>query len=60
MRVLAELVKMIRAWPRLLALAVRPDNEEYLLLLRLTLLGLALVGSIGVIIHMIFAVIMLR
>ncbi|MEM1873827.1 MAG: protein translocase SEC61 complex subunit gamma [Acidilobaceae archaeon] len=51
---------MVKTWPRILALAVKPDDEEYMLLLRLTLLGLALVGMIGVVIHMLFAVIMLR
>ncbi|MEM1641039.1 MAG: protein translocase SEC61 complex subunit gamma [Acidilobaceae archaeon] len=51
---------MVKTWPRILALAVRPDDEEYLLLLRLTLLALALIGSVGMIIHMIFAIVLLR
>lgn len=60
MWVMSKIIKMVKTWPRILALAVRPDDEEYLLLLRLTLLALALIGSVGMIIHMIFAIVLLR
>jgi len=43
----------ITAWRRILILARRPDEEEFYLLTKLNLLGFALVGGLGYIIHMI-------
>ncbi|BAF34821.1 preprotein translocase SecE subunit [Aeropyrum pernix K1] len=42
----------IVAWRRILTLARKPDEEEYSLLLKLNLLGFALVGGIGYLIHL--------
>jgi len=43
----------LEAWRRILVLARRPDEEEFSLLVKLNLLGFALVGGIGYLIHLI-------
>ena len=47
----------IGSWRKILVLARRPDNEEYMLLLRLNILGFLLVGSIGYLIQLIYILI---
>ncbi len=47
----------IDMWRRILQLSRRPDEEEFNLLLKLNLLGFALVGGIAYIIHMIHVVV---
>jgi protein transport protein SEC61 subunit gamma-like protein len=47
-------------WRRILALSSKPSTDEYLLLLRLTLLGFALLGGIGFVIHMTYVLLTTR
>ena len=47
----------VSSWRKILLLARRPDNEEYMLLLRLNILGFLLVGSIGYLIHLTYILI---
>ncbi len=42
------------AWKRILVLARRPDEEEFMLLTKLNFLGFTLVGSIAYIIHLVY------
>ena len=52
--VVGKLREYVAAWKRILILARRPDEEEFNLLTKLNLLGFALVGGIGYIIHLIY------
>lgn len=45
---------LITSWQRIIELSRRPDYEEYTLLLKLVVLGFALVGFLGYTIHMIY------
>ncbi|MCC6044063.1 MAG: SecE/sec61-gamma family protein translocase subunit [Acidilobaceae archaeon] len=47
-------------WRRIVALSSKPSTDEYLLLLRLSLLGFALIGSIGFTIHMLYVLLTSR
>jgi protein transport protein SEC61 subunit gamma-like protein len=58
--VLGRVKQMIFMWRRILALSSKPSTDEYLLLLRLTLLGFALLGSIGFVIHMTYVLLTTR
>jgi protein transport protein SEC61 subunit gamma-like protein len=58
--VLGRVKQMIFMWRRILALSSKPSTDEYLLLLRLTLLGFALLGSIGFAIHMTYVLLTTR
>ncbi|MCE4619968.1 MAG: protein translocase SEC61 complex subunit gamma [Desulfurococcales archaeon] len=42
------------AWKRILVLARRPDEEEFMLLTKLNFLGFTLVGGIAYIIHLVY------
>ncbi len=44
----------LAAWKRILVLARRPDEEEFMLLTKLNFLGFTLVGSIAYIIHLVY------
>ena len=44
----------LNAWKRIVLLSRRPDEEEFSLLTRLTLIGFLLVGVIAYIIHLIY------
>ncbi len=48
------LKELINSWRRILRLATKPTKEEYLASLKISLLGLTLVGSIAFIIRYIF------
>ncbi len=45
------------AWRRILVLARRPDEEEFMLLTKLNFLGFTLVGGIAYIIHLVYVLI---
>lgn len=49
-----DLKELINSWRRILRLATKPTKEEYLVSLKISLLGLTLVGSIAFIIRYIF------
>ncbi|MGC9210065.1 MAG: protein translocase SEC61 complex subunit gamma [Acidilobus sp.] len=44
----------IAAWKRVVTLSRKPDDEEFSVLTRLTLLGFLLVGALAYIIHLIY------
>ncbi len=46
--------ELVDAWRRILRLATKPTREEYMTSLKMSLLGLTLVGSIAFIIRFIF------
>jgi len=58
--VLGRVRHMIYMWRRIMSLSTKPTRDEYLLLLRLSLLGFALIGSIGFTIHMIYILLTTR
>jgi len=58
--VLGRVKQIILMWRRILALSSKPGTDEYLLLLRLTLLGFALLGGIGFVIHMTYVLLTTR
>ncbi|MGC9071994.1 MAG: protein translocase SEC61 complex subunit gamma [Acidilobus sp.] len=44
----------VAAWRRVVTLSRKPDDEEFSVLTRLTLLGFLLVGAIAYVIHLIY------
>ncbi len=46
--------ELIDSWRRIIRLATKPSKEEYMTNLKISLLGLTLVGSISFIIRFIF------
>lgn len=48
---------IVASWKRILALSRKPDRDEFKLLLRLTFLALALIGSIAYLVHLVATVI---
>lgn len=46
--------ELIDSWRRILRLAAKPTKEEYIVSLKISLLGLTLVGSIAFIIRYVF------
>ncbi len=57
---LGRVKHLLFMWRRIIALSTKPTRDEYLLLLRLTLLGFALIGSIGFLIHMMYVLLTTR
>ena len=53
-RIRGKIKSYIDAWRSILLLARRPDDEEFSLLLKLSILGFTLVGGIGYIIHLLY------
>ena len=51
---MAKIREYINAWRRILVLARRPDEEEFMLLTKLNFLGFTLVGGIAYIIHLMY------
>jgi protein transport protein SEC61 subunit gamma-like protein len=49
-----NLRELIDAWRRIIQIATKPDREEYMTLLKITLIGLVLVGVIAFVIRLIF------
>ncbi|MCY0868855.1 MAG: protein translocase SEC61 complex subunit gamma [Desulfurococcus sp.] len=49
-----NLRELVDSWRKILAIAVKPEPDEYLTILKISLLGLALVGGIAFAIRMIF------
>ncbi|MEM1628307.1 MAG: protein translocase SEC61 complex subunit gamma [Desulfurococcaceae archaeon] len=49
-----NLRELIEMWRKILMIASKPTKEEYLVLLRIALLGLAIVGGLAFIIRLIF------
>ncbi len=47
--------ELIDSWRKILILARKPTTDEYMLSLKMSLLGLTLVGGIAFIIRIIFA-----
>lgn len=47
-----DLKDLIEAWRRILAIAEKPEPDEYSLMLRVVISGLFLVGIIGFLIHL--------
>ncbi len=58
--VLGRVRHMVIMWRRIIALSSKPSRDEYLLLLRLSLLGFALLGSIGYVVHMFYILLTMR
>ncbi|AFZ70280.1 protein translocase SEC61 complex gamma subunit, archaeal and eukaryotic [Caldisphaera lagunensis DSM 15908] len=54
MAALEKIKEYLSAWKRIILLSRRPDEEEFNLLTRLSLLGFVIVGAIGYIIHLIY------
>lgn len=52
--VMNKIREYITAWRRILILARRPDEEEFMLLTKLNFLGFTLVGGIAYIIHLVY------
>ncbi|MEM1619962.1 MAG: protein translocase SEC61 complex subunit gamma [Fervidicoccaceae archaeon] len=48
----SRLKENVEAWRRVLRLARKPDGEEFKLLLRLSLIGFAIVGGIAYVVHL--------
>jgi protein transport protein SEC61 subunit gamma-like protein len=46
--------ELIDAWRRIIQVATKPDREEYMTLLKITLIGLVLVGVIAFVVRLIF------
>ncbi|MFZ8790534.1 MAG: SecE/sec61-gamma family protein translocase subunit [Acidilobaceae archaeon] len=57
---LGRVKQTLLMWRRIVALSSKPSADEYLLLLRLSLLGFALIGSIGFTIHMLYVLLTSR
>lgn len=49
---------LLGSWRRILKLSRKPDREEFMLLLKLNLLGFTIVGSIGYIVHIMATVVL--
>jgi protein transport protein SEC61 subunit gamma-like protein len=49
-----NLRELIDAWRRIIQVATKPDREEYMTLLKITLIGLVLVGVIAFVVRLIF------
>jgi len=49
-----NLRELIDAWRRIIQVATKPDREEYMTLLKITLIGLVLVGAIAFVVRLIF------
>ncbi|ADV65414.1 SecE/sec61-gamma family protein translocase subunit [Desulfurococcus mucosus] len=49
-----DLRELVDSWRRILLIASRPGLDEYLTVLKISLLGLALVGGISFAIRMVF------
>jgi len=52
--VVGRVKHLLFMWRRIIALSSKPTRDEYLLLLRLALIGFALIGSIGFTVHMVY------
>ncbi|MCS7098816.1 MAG: protein translocase SEC61 complex subunit gamma [Sulfolobales archaeon] len=50
-----ELSRMVEMWQRILALSDRPEPEEFKMLIKVTLAGLLLIGGIGMVLHILLA-----
>ncbi len=48
----------VNSWKRILLLARKPDDEEFSLLTRLTILGMLLVGVIAYVVHLIYVMLL--
>lgn len=49
-----NLRELIDAWKKIFQIASKPDREEYMTLLKITLLGFMLIGLIAFVIRLIF------
>jgi protein transport protein SEC61 subunit gamma-like protein len=49
-----DLRELVEAWRRILLIATKPEWDEYWTILKISLLGLAIVGGISFAIRMIF------
>ncbi len=46
--------ELIEAWRKIIALAKKPDMDDFKQSLKLVLLGFSIVGLLGLVIHLIF------
>lgn len=44
--------EIFEAWRRILAIAEKPEPDEYKLLYRVTMIGIVLAGTIGFLVHL--------
>ncbi|MFP3172670.1 MAG: protein translocase SEC61 complex subunit gamma [Acidilobus sp.] len=58
MSIKEKLQNHVAAWKRILLLSRKPDEEEFGLLTRLTLLGVVLVGAIAYVVHLIYVLLL--
>jgi protein transport protein SEC61 subunit gamma-like protein len=49
-----NLRELVDAWRKIIQISSKPDRDEYMALLKITLLGFALVGLIAFVIRLIF------
>jgi len=49
-----NLRELIDAWRRILIIVTKPTKDEYLAILKITLLGLVIIGTISFIIRVLF------
>jgi protein transport protein SEC61 subunit gamma-like protein len=49
-----NLRELVDAWRKIIQISSKPDGDEYMALLKITLLGFALVGLIAFVIRLIF------
>lgn len=49
-----NLRELVDSWKKILQISSKPDREEYTTILKITLLGLILVGFIAFIIRLVF------
>lgn len=49
-----NLRELVDAWRKIIQISSKPDRDEYMALLKITLLGFALIGLIAFVIRLIF------
>ncbi|MEM0000748.1 MAG: protein translocase SEC61 complex subunit gamma [Desulfurococcaceae archaeon] len=49
-----NLRELVDSWRKILQIATKPDRDEYLAVLKITVLGLVLVGLIAFVVRVIF------
>lgn len=49
-----NLRELVDAWKKIIQISSKPDRDEYMALLKITLLGFALIGLIAFVIRLIF------
>ncbi len=53
MNIAGKLKETLDSWRRLIMLARKPDKEEFMLSLKISLLGFTIVGALAFVIHLV-------